>query len=471
VNATAAAKPLRVVIVDDTPDLRDLLRMALESGGFDVVAEAGDGAEAIEVARAHVPDVILLDLAMPVMDGLEALPTLRELCPDAKIVVLSGFGAAQMTRRAMAAGADGYLQKGVPLRTILDYVRDVTTDDVPHAPRALSVVPDEPPQRVEQASPPPPAESARLAPFGIIEVADEPMYRVISANEAATELLGRPCRPGTPLYATAPALASLVAVHGGNGSDAFEVDQLERRLTAVLRRAGDSLFVYLDRVDESQDALRRRLASAAHELRSPATVITGIVDALAAGGEEMDAAERRRLLEAIGHQAGLLDNVAADLLTQAQAQHGNLRIEAVAVEPAEILRSQSRELGSVTVDVEDARPVLADARRLEQMLHNLLNNAQKYGQAPFALRVRTAPDPAYVCIDVADRGPGVPEAFRSQLFDEYTRAEGTTAEGVGLGLYVVRVLAEAQGGSVAHTPGAAGGATFTITLPAAETAG
>ena len=54
-NATAAAQPLRVVIVDDTPDLRDLLRLALESGGFDVVAEAGDGAEAIEVARAHVP--------------------------------------------------------------------------------------------------------------------------------------------------------------------------------------------------------------------------------------------------------------------------------------------------------------------------------------------------------------------------------------------------------------------------------
>ena len=468
-NATAAAEPLRVVIVDDTPDLRDLLRMALESGGFNVVAEAGDGAEAIEVARAHVPDVILLDLAMPVMDGLEALPTLRELCPDAKIVVLSGFGAAQMTRRAMAAGADGYLQKGVPLRTILDYVRDVTTDDVPHAPRALTVVPDEPPQRIEHASPPPPAESARLAPFGIVEVADEPMYRVVSANEAANELLGRPCRPGTPLYATAPALASLLAVHGGNGTDTFEVDQLDRRLTAVLRRSGDSLFLYLAGIDDSQDALRRRLASIAHELRSPATVITSIVDAILQGGEQMDEAERQRLLEAIAHQAGLLDNVAGDLLTQAQAEHGNLRIETVDVEPAEILRSQVGDLESVTVEIEDTRNVLADPRRLEQMLHNLVNNAQKYGRAPFTVRVRTASDPAYLSIDVSDRGPGVPETFRSQLFGEYTRAEGTSAEGVGLGLYVVRVLAEAQGGTVDHAAGPDGGATFTITLPAAET--
>ncbi len=467
-NATAAAKPLRVVIVDDTPDLRDLLRMALESGGFDVVAEAGDGAEAIEVARAHVPDVILLDLAMPVMDGLEALPTLRELCPDAKIVVLSGFGATQMTRRAMAAGADGYLQKGVPLRTILDYVRDVTTDDVPHAPRALTVVPDEPPQRLEQTSPPPPAESARLAPFGIVQVADEPMYRVISANEAASELLGRPCRPGTPLYATAPALASLLAVHGGNGTETFEVDQLDRRLTAMLRRSGESLFLYLEPVDESHDAVRRQMATTAHELRSPATVITDIVDAIVQGGDQMDEAERRRLLDAIAHQAGLLDTVAGDLLTQAQAQHGNLRIETTDVDPAEILRTQSRELESVTVDIEDTRPVVADPRRLEQMLRNLLSNARKYGRAPYTLRVRTAPDPAYVCIDVSDRGPGVPESFRSQLFGEYTRAEGTTVEGVGLGLYVVRVLAEAQGGSVDHADGPDGGATFTLTMPAAE---
>ena len=468
-NATAAAKPLRVVIVDDTPDLRDLLRMALESGGFDVVAEAGDGAEAIEVARVHLPDVILLDLAMPVMDGLEALPTLRELCPDAKIVVLSGFGAAQMTRRAMAAGADGYLQKGVPLRTILDYVRDVTTDDVPHTPRALTVVPDEPPQRVEQASPPPPAESARLAPFGILEVADEPMYRVVSANEAAIELLGRPCRPGTPLYATAPALASLLAVHGGGGTETMEVDLLDHRLTAVLRRSGESLFLYLALVDESQDPLHQRTATTAHELRAPAAVIAGLVDVVVSGGEQMDEAERRRLLDAIAHQAELLDAVAGDLLTEAEARHGNLPIETVDVAPAEILRSQSDDLESVSVEVEDPRMVVADPRRLEQMVHNLVGNARKYGRAPYALRVRTAPDPAYVCIDVSDRGPGVPESFRPRLFDEYTRADGITAEGVGLGLYVVRVLAEAQGGSVDYADTPAGGATFTITLPAADT--
>ena len=103
---TTAVLP-RVVLVDDTADLRQLLRIALGRVGFDVVGEAGDGAAGIEVAREQEPDLVVLDLSMPVMDGLEALPHIRAACPRAAIVVLSGFGANQMTERALARGADG----------------------------------------------------------------------------------------------------------------------------------------------------------------------------------------------------------------------------------------------------------------------------------------------------------------------------------------------------------------------------
>jgi DNA-binding NarL/FixJ family response regulator len=109
----------RVVLVDDTADLRLLLRTALHLHGYEVVGEAGDGAAGIEVARAERPDLVLLDLSMPVMDGLEALPHLREALPDAVIVVLSGFGAQQMAEQAMARGADGYLQKGASLASVI----------------------------------------------------------------------------------------------------------------------------------------------------------------------------------------------------------------------------------------------------------------------------------------------------------------------------------------------------------------
>ena len=116
--------PLRVLVVDDTPDLRDLLTMALErTGEFEVVAHAENGRQAVDSAAGYEPDLVLLDIAMPVMDGLEALPLVRRECPDALVVMLSGFGASEMTTKALAGGADGYIQKGQPLGSMLAQLR------------------------------------------------------------------------------------------------------------------------------------------------------------------------------------------------------------------------------------------------------------------------------------------------------------------------------------------------------------
>lgn len=112
-----------LLIVDDTPDIRMLLRLVFESeGGFDVLAEAADGAAAIELARIHQPDVVLLDLAMPVMDGLEALPRLRRAAPRAAIIVLSGFSRSAIVDEAISLGADAYVQKGAGPGTIVNEV-------------------------------------------------------------------------------------------------------------------------------------------------------------------------------------------------------------------------------------------------------------------------------------------------------------------------------------------------------------
>ena len=141
--AAPRTRPVRVVIVDDTDDLRELLRLALTRGGMEVVGEAGDGLAGIEAVRLEQPDVVLLDLSMPVMDGLEALPSIRRLVPAAKIIVFSGFGATQMSERALATGADGYLQKGMSLKRILDYVRGIVdgTADAGRPSPALTLVP------------------------------------------------------------------------------------------------------------------------------------------------------------------------------------------------------------------------------------------------------------------------------------------------------------------------------------------
>lgn len=109
-----AARPYRVVVADDVAHLRTLLRLVLErSRRFEVVAEAGNGRQAIEAAQQHRPDLTLLDLSMPVLDGLEALPVIRASVPSTTVVVLSGFDADRMEGRALEAGAAAYLVKGI----------------------------------------------------------------------------------------------------------------------------------------------------------------------------------------------------------------------------------------------------------------------------------------------------------------------------------------------------------------------
>lgn len=124
-NSTMVAT-CRVMLVDDVADLRRLVRLVLErSGDFTVVAEAGDGAEAISLASEHQPDLVLLDLSMPGMDGLEALPLLREATPSATIAILSGFEESQVAASALALGAAAYLQKGLSPDALLARVREV----------------------------------------------------------------------------------------------------------------------------------------------------------------------------------------------------------------------------------------------------------------------------------------------------------------------------------------------------------
>lgn len=116
----------RVLIVDDAEDIRMLLRLQLSrSGEFEVVGEASDGLEAIEQARALQPDLVLLDMAMPRMDGLQALPLIREAVPDVRVIVLSGFNADTLEAEAIAAGANRYLTKGGRARDLIEAISSV----------------------------------------------------------------------------------------------------------------------------------------------------------------------------------------------------------------------------------------------------------------------------------------------------------------------------------------------------------
>ncbi len=115
----------RIIVADDHPLTRDALASLLGRNGFDVVGEAADGAEAIELASSTQPDLVLLDLSMPGMDGLTALPRLRAAAPDCEVVVLTASGTEDNLLAAIRAGAAGYLLKSEPPDRIVGFLRGV----------------------------------------------------------------------------------------------------------------------------------------------------------------------------------------------------------------------------------------------------------------------------------------------------------------------------------------------------------
>lgn len=377
-----------VLIVDDTPDLRLLLQLSLSRyQGVSVVAEAGDGQEGVELAREHQPDVVLLDLAMPRMDGLQALPLIREVAPEARVVVLSGFDESRMAGAATVAGAHAYLRKGASPDELIATVASVLGRPVP----ALRARPGRP-------SPVPAAS-----------------------------------RPRPPETEPAP----------GDG---------------------------LEPADEAEEQ-HRLLARAAHELRNPTIALTVLADELAAHREELTGELVDRIVTAIVRQAGILDQVTTDLLTSSHVRRGSLVVNPRPVLLAGVLREAVEGCDAGDVDVDVSCPpeltVVADRVRVHQIVSNLFTNAVRYGAPPISIRA-TVVDHT-VEIRVVDHGPGVPAWFRDRLFDEYTRATPTDGIGTGIGLFVVRSLAQAQAGDAWYEP-SDGGASFCVSLPLAARA-
>jgi len=482
---------LSAVIVDDTPDLRLLLRITLEQDGdFRVVAEAENGLEGVRMVSELQPDLVLLDLAMPVMDGLEALPRIREVCPAARVVVLSGFEAETMAQRALSAGADGYLQKGTSPRHILSYALALTTGaEPPPEPVPAMKVATRPGPTPSPGHPAPETEGvaglAALAAFGLLRLhapGGDPVAAILrEANSAAVTMLALPhASDGSLLAQVAPdvqaALVRRLPDVLAEGEARERSVHEGRSLDLVFRKGqGNEVVVSVipaPRTDEA-NLLRQAISTTAHEIRNPVTLLSGVAQVVRANGPQIPPEQLDRLLGAVSRQSLILDRVTEDLLTAAQAGRGSLRIDIKAVDLAEALDdaiSDTKEFRDVVVEGAGGVQVLADPDRLSQMMANLVSNAVKYGEAPYAVTVRrgTGDAAGIVHVDVIDSGPGVREEFRAQLFDEFSRAGNSTARGTGLGLFVVRSLAEAQGGRADYAPHEGGGSVFTVSLPAAE---
>ena len=126
---------MRVLLADDHQILRDGIRRGLEGAGVDVVGEASNGEEAVALASATTPDIVLMDLSMPVLDGVQATQRIRSAQPDTRIVVLTMHDDPDRTRAALQAGASAYLTKGTSFAEVLDTLQRVEAGEEVLSPK------------------------------------------------------------------------------------------------------------------------------------------------------------------------------------------------------------------------------------------------------------------------------------------------------------------------------------------------
>jgi DNA-binding NarL/FixJ family response regulator len=133
------SKRIRIILVDDHPVVRQGLRKILST--FEEIAiegEAGSGREAIELARTMKPDVVVMDISMPEMSGIEATSILRRDFPEVKVLALSMHEDPSYVKQALRAGARGYMLKDAPPKDLVDAIANVNTGTVPMSPQAAN---------------------------------------------------------------------------------------------------------------------------------------------------------------------------------------------------------------------------------------------------------------------------------------------------------------------------------------------
>jgi NarL family two-component system response regulator LiaR len=189
------SQTIRVLIVDDHAVVRQGLRTFLElqddpAGlAIEVVGEAADGAQAVEQARRLQPDVVLLDLVMPVLGGIEAIPRIIEGSPRSRVIILTSFGEEDKLLPAIRAGAQGYLLKDIPPNELVQAVRAAYLGKVqlhPDIARTLMTA-----VAAREAQPAPPASPTSAAPPDDLTERELEVLRLIAAGLNNRQIAGR----------------------------------------------------------------------------------------------------------------------------------------------------------------------------------------------------------------------------------------------------------------------------------------
>ena len=309
--------------------------------------------------------------------------------------------------------------------------------------------------------------------------------RIELLNDAARKMLSVASSPlGEPLveFVRVPELRELIAGELGDTAE-IQLPMGPRMLVRVARKYGaDGCVLLLEDVTAMRrlETVRRDfVANVSHELRTPVAVIRANAETLIAGAKD-DPVMSAKLIDGLHRNAERLARILADLLDLSRLDAGQYRMELAptsvravteqsltAVEP----QAQARKI-NVLVEIADRLAVKADAKALDQILVNLIDNGVKYTHPEGHVWVEAKELGNTIRIEVRDDGPGISDKHRARVFERFYRADPSRsreAGGTGLGLSIVKHLVESMGGEVGVEPNAPRGSIFWLQLPRATT--
>jgi len=252
------------------------------------------------------------------------------------------------------------------------------------------------------------------------------------------------------------------------------LDTYVNQIVHTLERANASEQAKQATLRMQAETLRNSLLSSiSHDLRNPLATIIGAACTLEMDEERLDEGSRRKLLAVISEESQRMSDLTIKILEMARLEAGEVVLNRQWYAPEEIiggaLRRLDKKLAGRQINIQMANNLALihiDAVLLQQVMVNLLDNADKYSPAGLPIDISVQTTPPGLSITVADRGPGIPEGLLHKVFDKFFRVNAESAQsGVGLGLSICRAIIEAHGGDIQAINRSGGGALLQLHLP------
>ena len=485
-----------VLVVDDEQDIRDASERILSRIGYQV-QKASRGDEALDILKKNSIDIVLLDLKMPGMDGMEILARIRERSTEIQVIVITGYATVETAIEAMKQGAYDFIPKPFEpdqLRIVVNRAWEKI-----HFIQNAKKLEQERNRTLSDLD----TEKSRIRtiiesfPSGV--VVTDPKGQVMLMNPAFRQLLGidSALKTGNPLkdYLPDEDLCRLVLeISQGKHVDYDDIPSYEFSLPGekyfmakgqpVLGEKKECLGAVLNIVDISAMKLLDNLksefvAKVSHELRSP---LSTIHEQLALVIKDMvgeDFAQDHHILDRAREKTKGLISLIGDLLDLSRIEEGIICHEPQSIRLEEILKNiieflstsaQKKNQSLTLVLPQDELPeLIADPIALESIFGNLVTNAINYTQEGGEIIVTADMAGINSRVRVKDNGFGIADKYLNKIFDRFYRVKDDKTRyitGTGLGLPIVKGLLDSMGGfiDVESEPGK--GSVFTVLLPA-----